>query len=114
MHWAALLGHEKVAKHLLKRKANANAKDNKGWTPLHWAAQECDYDMATLLIRYGAKSGKSDNEGNKPSYIANQCKANAALNSKPSYSPTVLKMALSVLLANFLTGCVAREGNEFQ
>jgi ankyrin repeat protein len=42
-----------VAELLLANKAEVNAKDKNGWTPLHWAAQGGHQDVAELLRQHG-------------------------------------------------------------
>ena len=38
---------------LLQNKAEVNAKDNNGYTPLHYAAQNSHKEAAALMRQYG-------------------------------------------------------------
>ena len=49
---------------------DVNAQDKKGWTPLHFAAQEEDVDVAQILIRAGADIELTDINGNTPLWVA--------------------------------------------
>lgn len=40
--------------HLLRRRANVNARSAQGWTPLHIAAAGGDITLVDLLLRHGA------------------------------------------------------------
>ncbi|SCO55458.1 related to ankyrin 3 [Fusarium fujikuroi] len=64
---AAEKGHEKVVKLLLKRKANVEAKDNRGRTPLHLVARK-EGSRATIesLLSYGADIEARDDIGRTP------------------------------------------------
>ena len=55
LHIVAQLNLPTLAISLLKQGANVNAKDNEGWTPLHWAAWEDASATAKVLRRYGAR-----------------------------------------------------------
>ena len=50
---AALRGHKDVAELLLANKAEVNAKDNNGETPLHEAVDKGHKDVAGLLRQHG-------------------------------------------------------------
>jgi len=43
-----------------------DAKDNKGWTPLHWATQEGCLEVAKILVSFGADVNAKDNAGWTP------------------------------------------------
>jgi ankyrin repeat protein len=40
LHCAAAQGHKILAQLLIDKKANVNAEDSDGWTPLHWASKK--------------------------------------------------------------------------
>ncbi len=61
MHMAAASGHREVAKLLLARKADVNAKDNDGMTPLHMAVAWHHNDVAQLLLANKAEVNAKDN-----------------------------------------------------
>jgi len=46
------------------------SKDNKGMSPLHWAAQAGHKDVAELLLAKGADVNAMDNEGRMPLHLA--------------------------------------------
>jgi len=48
-----IYGHEDIAELLLANKADINAKDKTGWTPLHAALSQGQQDMADLLRQHG-------------------------------------------------------------
>ena len=55
---------------LLKTRADVNAQQTDGATPLHWAAYFEDADTAALLIRAGAKVDTANNYGVTPLSLA--------------------------------------------
>jgi ankyrin repeat protein len=54
-----------MAELLLAAKADVNAKDSDGWTPLHWAADRGRADVAELLLannaNVDAKAAETEN-----------------------------------------------------
>ncbi len=54
LHWAAARGHRDMAELLLKKGADANAKDSKGQTPLDWAKGLKHQEVAELLREHAA------------------------------------------------------------
>jgi hypothetical protein len=55
---------------LLADGAAVNVKDNRGWTPLHYAAFWGHDDLVELLLFYGADPDAIDNDGATPFYYA--------------------------------------------
>ena len=70
LHYAAL--HDKVglAKLLLDRGADYEARDGWLWTPLHWAARNNSRAVAELLLDRGAKIEARDEEQRTPLHKA--------------------------------------------
>jgi len=56
----------------LGEKANINARDEKGYTPLHLAACSIASDVIKLLIERGADINAQDSEGRTPLHVAAQ------------------------------------------
>ena len=54
IHDAAALGNNEAVKQHLTAGTDVNAKDESGWTPLHWAASKVHNKTAKLLIKEGA------------------------------------------------------------
>ena len=48
LHWAAVLGHSRIVRMLLDRKADFSSSDSNGALPLHYAAQN-DFDVSNTL-----------------------------------------------------------------
>jgi hypothetical protein len=53
-------------------KAQVNAKDDWGWTPLHWAAERGRMSIAELLLANGAEVNVKDHKGRTPLHWAVQ------------------------------------------
>jgi len=63
LHAAAAGRAAGVAKMLIERGADVNARQHSGWCPLHAAAQSGDVELAKLLIAAGADvSVRADNQ----------------------------------------------------
>lgn len=60
------MGHPVLAKALLDRRANPNAQDGAGNTPLHWAVRDNDVDCVKLLIAAGADLNVRSGSGRTP------------------------------------------------
>ncbi|CAG9109189.1 unnamed protein product [Plutella xylostella] len=59
LHVAAHCGNVKVAKLLLDRNADANARALNGFTPLHIACKKNRLKVVELLLKYGATRKKN-------------------------------------------------------
>jgi uncharacterized protein len=55
---------------LIAAGADVNRKDNGGWTPLHFAAQEQVVEIARTLVEAGAEVDSKDHFGNTPLWRA--------------------------------------------
>lgn len=60
LHCVAFGGHIDIARLLIGRKADVNAQDEKGWTPLHWAASGGPSSIA-LTAECGTRNAESGN-----------------------------------------------------
>jgi uncharacterized protein len=60
---AAAGRHADVARLLLERGADPNARQGSGWTPLHSAAHNADPDMVALLLAHGADPAATNDDG---------------------------------------------------
>jgi cytohesin len=58
LHNAAWKGHNEIAKLLIVKGADVNAKDVEGQTPLDWAEEEKHKEIASLLRKHGGKTGE--------------------------------------------------------
>ena len=66
LHWAAYDGRIDMARQLIEKGANVNAKDDYQATPLHFAAEVGRIDIARLLIENGADLNAEDLDKKKP------------------------------------------------
>jgi hypothetical protein len=55
---------------LLRKGANVNARNEYGWTPLHWAALYGHADVVRLLLEHGAEVNARDENGQTPLHEA--------------------------------------------
>ena len=51
---------------MLAARADPSARDDNGWTPLHFATQNWRVDLASLLLSAGAEVDAQDSNGNTP------------------------------------------------
>jgi len=96
-------GNIDVVKLLISQRADVNAKDNKGITPLHLAVIKCNIDVAKLLISKGADVNATDKYSRTPlHYVAFQGNIDLAklliskgadVNVKDKFGETPLKTA---------------------
>ena len=66
IHDAAALGNNEAVKQHLDVGTDVNAKDESGWTPLHWAASKVHNKTAKLLIKEGADVNVVNIDGLSP------------------------------------------------
>ena len=66
IHDAAALGNNEAVKQHLTAGTDVNAKDESGWTPLHWAASKVHNKTAKLLIKEGAAVNVVNKDGLSP------------------------------------------------
>ena len=64
LHYAALEGDAGRVRQLLATGLAADAPDDNGWTPLHFAAQSTAADVTALLLNAGASVAARDAHGN--------------------------------------------------
>jgi len=64
-----------IVQFLLENKADINAQDEQGQTPLHYAAAKSNFDTVQCLINYKANVNVCDNKGMTPLYVAIQRKS---------------------------------------
>uniref|UniRef100_A0A2M3YYW5 Putative ankyrin n=1 Tax=Anopheles braziliensis TaxID=58242 RepID=A0A2M3YYW5_9DIPT len=70
LHVAAHCGHVKVAKLLLDRNADPNARALNGFTPLHIACKKNRIKVVELLLNHGATIGATTESGLTPLHVA--------------------------------------------
>lgn len=78
---AAMDGELIVVQTALEKGANPNAKDNIGWTPLHFAALRGHVEIVKLLLERGAVPWIADNGGQIPLDYANDSTVRSLLES---------------------------------
>ena len=67
---ATIEGNVEEVRSLLENGADVNTQDDKGWTPLMFAAKSQDVEMAKLLMENGADNEIRNDERNKAIWIA--------------------------------------------
>jgi ankyrin repeat protein len=73
IHKAAYQGNIEAVKQHIAAGTDVNAKDDSGWTPLHWAASKVHNKTAKLLIEEGADVNMVNKDGLAPlDYAENQ------------------------------------------
>ncbi len=63
---ALLLGYPIIARLLVEAGADVNVTDDRGWTPLHWAAKGGDADLMLLMTEADGDLLAIDAEGRTP------------------------------------------------
>ena len=71
LHYAAAR-HPVIAELLIAKGADVDAVDNRGKTPLHWAARWQNPEVAELLIANAANINVVDNRGKTPLDMARE------------------------------------------
>jgi ankyrin repeat protein len=69
LHYAANDGDLQQVQRLLATE-DVNARDNEGWTPLHFAAQSGEPEVVALLLDAGAQVDALNDKGMPPIYWA--------------------------------------------
>ena len=59
--------------YFLKKGGNVNAKDEDGYTLLHYAAEEGNLEVAKFLVSKGANAKAKNNDGATPLDLAKEC-----------------------------------------
>ena len=96
---AALKGYESVAQLLLEAGAFKEAKNNDGYTPLHWAAHTGHEAVTRVLLEAGADMAAEDNRGRTPldmARLGHRAEIVALLNRDYSYTNEVNEASGSV------------------
>ena len=70
LHYAALNGHFKVCKFIIKLLTNKNPGDKTGSTPLHYAAHEGQTRICKLIMEYLEDKNPANNYGWTPLHLA--------------------------------------------
>lgn len=66
---AAFYNNIELLQWLIEKGAEIKAKDNNGYTALHFAIQEAHDDSVTLLLNHSADVDAKDINGNTPSWV---------------------------------------------
>jgi len=85
LHIASCLGHTEIAKLLVDKGADPNAKDYLGFTPLHWATAMSHVELVNLLLQHGADIDAKALNDITPLHIA------AALGSRDVIKSFIIK-----------------------
>lgn len=74
LHIAAIHGSDDVAKLLLEKGANVNARNQDGYAPIHFALRNENDSTAQIFLDHGADVNQSDKHGNTVLHYAVQHK----------------------------------------
>src|SRR6267142_81384 len=72
LHLVAREGHVKVARFLVKRGADMEARDSSGRTPLHKVSEWGHVELARLLVEHAAIAAVQDLSGRTPLHLASE------------------------------------------
>ena len=72
LHWACDGGHKEVARALLRKRADPNARNRRNATPLHWAVRGGSLELCHLLVKYKAAIEVEDDGKVTPLGMAEQ------------------------------------------
>ena len=71
LHMAAARGHKELVEWLLKWGVDAEAVDEDGWTPLHFACMKAEaYETALALVQNQVPHSPADKKGVTPLHVA--------------------------------------------
>jgi ankyrin repeat protein len=70
LHLFASSGAVRFAKFLLGIEADPNVRDNRGETPLHYAAERAKKEVVELLLRHGGEVDAQAHDGDTPLHRA--------------------------------------------
>ncbi len=74
LHIAAIHGSDDVAKLLLEKGANVDARNQDGYSPIHFALRNENVSTAQIFLDHGADVNQSDKHGNTLLHYAAQYK----------------------------------------
>ena len=69
---AIIIGDEATIRNLVKEGADVNAKDDMGWSPLHYAARTRRLEIALLLLKLGAHPDSREGNGRTALKVASE------------------------------------------
>jgi uncharacterized protein len=103
LHLACSGGFREIAEELLSHSASLEARDNQGWTPLMFAAQEGQLSCVELLLERGAQVDAADLTGRTALMQAARCghlsiaekliEAGADVNAQSGWATTLIVAA---------------------
>lgn len=66
LHYAAKKGNVEMVRTLVRKGANVNDKDKKGYTPLHYACTKGNPETVKILLEFGADVNAKTNNNKTP------------------------------------------------
>jgi len=112
LHKAAARGDLERVRELIKRRADVNARDKDGRTPLHHAAYNGRLEVARLLVERGADVNARDKNGWTPLDIARErgcLEVARLLESAARWRPSKVEEYLAKLEKLYREGMVSEE-----